>query len=41
VATPSGPVTYPAPPRGRTARYGAVPGIGEHAEKVRAEFGKR
>jgi itaconate CoA-transferase len=41
VATPSGPVSYPAPPRGRTAPYGAVPGIGEHTEKVRAEFGKR
>jgi itaconate CoA-transferase len=38
VATPSGPVSYPAPPRGRTAGYGAVPGLGEHTAKIRAEF---
>jgi len=38
VATPSGPVSYPAPPRGRTEGYGAVPGLGEHSAKVRAEF---
>jgi formyl-CoA transferase len=41
VATPNGPVSYPAPPRqddraGR--RYGPVPAVGEHTEKVRAEF---
>jgi itaconate CoA-transferase len=39
VATPSGPVSYPAPPRGRTEAYGAVPGLGEHSAKIRAEFG--
>ncbi len=39
-ASPSGPVSMPAPapiidaPR----RYGAVPALGEHSEKVRAEF---
>src|SRR5258708_17617797 len=33
IATPSGPVSYPAPPRGRTAGYGAVPGLGEHTER--------
>ena len=41
VGTPSGPVSYPAPPRsgsGTALRYGAVPAIGEHTEKIRAEF---
>jgi formyl-CoA transferase len=41
VGTPSGPVAYPAPPRsdiGLTGRYGAVPALGEHTEKIRAEF---
>ena len=41
VETPSGPASYPAPAAlyasdGR--RYGAVPALGEHTEKVRAEF---
>jgi len=40
VATPTGPVSYPAPPRARTD-YAAVPGLGEHTAKVRAEFGSR
>jgi itaconate CoA-transferase len=38
IATPSGPVSYPAPPRARAQGYGAVPGLGEHSDKVRAEF---
>jgi itaconate CoA-transferase len=38
VATPSGPVSYPAPPRTRAQEYGAVPRLGEHSERVRAEF---
>jgi formyl-CoA transferase len=41
VGTPSGPVSYPAPAelRGSTSRhYGAVPALGEHSERVRAEF---
>jgi formyl-CoA transferase len=41
VGTPSGPVSYPAPPRrddGAPRRYGAVPSVGEHSEKIRAEF---
>jgi formyl-CoA transferase len=38
IATPSGPVSYPAPPRARAKGYGAVPGLGEHSDKVRAEF---
>ncbi len=42
VATPSGPVHYPAPAAqraGETRRYGAVPALGEHTDKVRKEFG--
>jgi formyl-CoA transferase len=41
VGTPSGPVQYPAPPArraGETRRYGAMPALGEHTAKVRAEF---
>ena len=38
VATPTGPVSYPAPPRDRGEGYGAVPALGEHSEKLRAEF---
>jgi len=41
VATPSGPVSYPAPAelRASTSRhYRPVPSLGEHTDKVRAEF---
>jgi len=41
VATPSGPVSYAAPPArraGESRTYGAVPALGEHTAKVRAEF---
>jgi itaconate CoA-transferase len=38
IATPSGPVSYPSPPRARGQGYGAVPGLGEHSQKLRAEF---
>jgi formyl-CoA transferase len=41
VDTPSGAVSYPAPPRHEdraTRRYGAVPALGQHTDKVRAEF---
>src|SRR5439155_1244216 len=42
VGLPQGSVSYPAPPRVRagetTRRYGPVPALGEHTEKVRAEF---
>jgi len=41
VGTPSGPVSYPAPPRngaGEPGPYGAVPALGQHTEKIRAEF---
>jgi itaconate CoA-transferase len=38
VAAPSGPVSYPAPPRGRREGFGAVPALGAHTEGVRREF---
>jgi len=41
VDTPSGPVSYPAPAERNASgarHYGPVPALGEHTEKVRAEF---
>jgi itaconate CoA-transferase len=41
IGTPSGPASYPAPAEQRAStrrRYGPVPALGEHTEKVRAEF---
>ncbi len=40
IGTPSGPVSYPAPAEqhASTRRYGPVPALGEHSDKVRAEF---
>jgi formyl-CoA transferase len=41
VDTPSGAVSYPAPPRRddhAMRRYGGVPALGHHTAKVRAEF---
>jgi itaconate CoA-transferase len=41
VDTPSGPASTPAPaPRfaGETRTYGAIPALGQHTEKVKAEF---
>ena len=41
IATPSGVVSYPAPPARSDAtppRYGAVPALGEHTAKIWAEF---
>ena len=41
VDTPSGTVSYPAPPARSDAappRYGAVPALGEHTAKIWAEF---
>jgi len=41
VGTPSGPVSYPAPAERRASqarRYGPVPALGQHTEKIRAEF---
>ena len=42
VGAPSGPVSYPAPAPLRSGvprKYGPVPALGEHSEKVRKEFG--
>ena len=42
VATPSGPISTIAPPvrwRGQAVSPGAVPGLGQHTEAVRREFG--
>jgi itaconate CoA-transferase len=39
--SPGGPISYPAPaPRraGETRHYAAIPGLGEHTHRVRAEF---
>ena len=41
IATPTGPVSHPSPPRTRAQGYGAVPALGEHSEKIRAEFGPK
>ena len=41
VGTPNGPASIVAPPGlidGRVRRLGPVPGIGEHSERIRAEF---
>jgi itaconate CoA-transferase len=41
IGSPTGPISYPAPAaqhRGEPRRYGPVPAIGEHSEKIRAEF---
>jgi itaconate CoA-transferase len=41
IGTPSGPVSYPAPAERSAAasrHYGPVPALGEHTERVRAEF---
>jgi itaconate CoA-transferase len=41
VATPSGAVSYPPPAArrdGEARRYGAVPALGEHSDKIWAEF---
>jgi itaconate CoA-transferase len=41
IATPSGVVSYPAPPAridAAPSRYGAVPALGEHTAKIWAEF---
>lgn len=38
VASPSGPVSYPAPPTPRDEPFGPVPALGEHSEKLRREF---
>ena len=42
LGSPTGPVSYPAPAAQRSGeprRYGPVPALGEHSEKIRKEFG--
>ena len=41
IETPHGPVSYPAPApiRDEVRSYGPIPGLGEHTERVRKEFG--
>jgi formyl-CoA transferase len=44
IGSPSGMVSYPAPPAqraGELRHYGPVPALGEHSEKIRKEFGLR
>jgi itaconate CoA-transferase len=38
LGSPTGPVSYPAPPRRRDEPYGPVPALGEHSDRIRAEF---
>ena len=41
IGSPSGPISYPAPAArwaGEPRRYGAVPALGEHTAKIKAEF---
>src|SRR6266566_3629181 len=41
VGSPGGPLSYPAPAAqwaGEARQYGPVPAVGEHTEKIRAEF---
>ena len=42
IGSPNGPISYPAPAAqwaGAPRRYGPVPALGEHSERIRAEFG--
>jgi formyl-CoA transferase len=44
VGAPSGPVSLPAPTpvfNGAPRRYGAIPALGEHTDKVKSEFGAK
>jgi formyl-CoA transferase len=44
VGAPTGPVSTPAPTpivNGEQRRYGAIPALGEHTGKVKAEFSKK
>jgi itaconate CoA-transferase len=38
LGSPTGPVSYPAPPRRHDEPYGPVPGLGEHSDRIKAEF---
>jgi formyl-CoA transferase len=42
IGSPTGPVSYPARAAswsGALRRYGAIPALGEHSERIRKEFG--
>ncbi len=42
MGSPTGPVSYPAPPAQRSGaprQYGPIPALGEHSAKIRKEFG--
>jgi formyl-CoA transferase len=41
IGSPTGPISYPAPAAqhaGEPRRYGPVPAVGQHSDKIRAEF---
>jgi formyl-CoA transferase len=38
VGSPTGPISCPAPPRRRDEPYGPVPALGEHSDRIKAEF---
>jgi formyl-CoA transferase len=43
IGSPNGPLSYPAPAAqwaGAPRRYGPVPALGEHSDRIRAEFGR-
>lgn len=44
IGSPTGPIEYPAPAArwaGAPRSYGPVPSVGQHSEKIRAEFGAK
>ena len=44
IGSPNGPLSYPAPAAqwaGESRKYGPVPAVGEHSDKIRAEFKSR
>jgi formyl-CoA transferase len=44
IGTPTGPVSYPAPAARRSGeprKYGPVPSVGQHSEKIKAEFASK
>jgi formyl-CoA transferase len=41
IGSPGGPLSYPAPAAqwgGEARKYGPVPAVGEHTEKIKVEF---
>ena len=44
VGSPNGPIDMPAPPAqsaGEVRRYGPIPALGEHTDRIRSEFGSK